>query len=102
MKHKTNKVKFETGRIVATRGIDQLISGENGLKLACEISDCFFRHQSGDWGNLCDEDKEYNDWALRHNCRLLSAYEIGEEKTKIWIITEWNRSCTTILLPDEY
>lgn len=58
------------------------------------------RHQKGDWGDLCDEDREANDYALEHGERLLSAYTSGE--TCFWIITEWDRSATTVLLPDEY
>lgn len=51
---------------------------------------------------MCEEDKQMNDWSLANEGRLLSAYEIGEDKIKIWIITEWDRSATTILLPEEY
>ena len=67
-----------------------------------EIGQCLMRHHQGDWGELCEEDKQENDYAVEHEGRLLSAYEIGEDKTKIWIITEWDRSVTTILLPEEY
>lgn len=65
-----------------------------------EVTRCVVRHKTGDWGDLCEEDKKENDFALEHGYRLLSAYKVGDEK--IWIITEADRSVTTILLPEEY
>lgn len=60
-----------------------------------------FRHRTGDWGDLCDEDKASNEEALRTGGRLLSAYHDGYG-VKFWIITEADRNSTTILLPAEY
>jgi len=62
---------------------------------------CLARHAAGDWGIVNAEDKRLNDRAVRDRGRLLSAYLIANG-TKIWIITEADRSATTILLPDEY
>lgn len=59
------------------------------------------RHQAGDWGDVCPEDAGYNDDDLRDGGRLISAYHT-RLKVKIWIITEWDRSASTILLPSEY
>jgi len=59
------------------------------------------RHVKGDWGDVDDEDKQSNDQALKQGTRLLSAYE-AKGLPKIWIITEADRSATTILFPDEY
>lgn len=61
------------------------------------------RHLTGDWGDICDEDKLSNEQALQYGERLFSAYEIdaGDQK-KLWIITERDRSVTTMLLPSEY
>jgi len=64
------------------------------------------RHVHGDWGDLCDDDAEANEEALRDGSRILSAYNTGSGK-KIWIITEaasdtGKRASTTILLPEEY
>ena len=59
------------------------------------------RHSFGDWGELDDEDWERNNHALENALRLLSAYRL-RDNTKIWVITEWDRSGTTVLLPDEY
>lgn len=62
--------------------------------------ECIQRHRQGDWGDLCDFDRKANDDALKHGDRILSAYTIVG--TKIWIITEWDRSITTVLFPEEY
>ncbi len=59
------------------------------------------RHLTGDWGELCEEDKQANEAALKYHLRILSAYHLTDG-TKIWLITEWDRSVTTILLPEEY
>lgn len=61
------------------------------------------RHKNGDWGNLWDEDKALNDEALEDGNRIMSAYNRKDRpKDKIWIITEADRSVTTVLFPDEY
>ena len=59
------------------------------------------RHKHGDWGDLCAEDRRENERALRVGSRLLSAYatRAGE---RLWVITGWDRSATTLLLPSEY
>ena len=59
------------------------------------------RHLRGDWGDLCQEDKAENELSLKHGFRLLSSYPITDNDT-IWIITEADRSVTTLLLPSEY
>jgi hypothetical protein len=59
------------------------------------------RHWRGDWGDVDAEDKAENDYSLMHDLRLLSAYTLADG-TRIWIITEADRSVTTILLPSEY
>ena len=97
--------KFDLGEVVITDGIARLIyedNFENGERLNREILESLQKHQSGIWGELCEEDKQANDWAVKNGERILSAYTIDENKVKIWIITEWDRSCTTILLPEEY
>lgn len=62
---------------------------------------CLIRHMRGDWGNVCPEDREANNEALKNGSRVLSAYWVSDER-KIWIITEADRSATTILYPEEY
>ena len=59
------------------------------------------RHVRGDWGDLDAEDVQANDTALQRGTRLLSAYDLGSHDT-LWIITEADRSVTTLLLPEEY
>ena len=87
---------FELGRIVATPGALQALE-EAGQQPSVFLD----RHISGDWGELDDEDKRENEFSVRNGLRILSAYttHAGE---KIWIITEADRSATTLLLPEEY
>ena len=95
---------FNTGQIIATRGV---------YDLACENPDfaqfihkSLNRHVKGDWGEVDDEDKLTNDQALKQGTRLLSAYNDDRFPKNgvatIWIITEADRSASTILFPDEY
>lgn len=59
------------------------------------------RHQSGDWGDLDKDDREANNAALKNGSRILSAYYLNDRE-KIWIITEADRSSTCVLLPEDY
>lgn len=92
-------MKFNPGQLVVTRGVNDLIAVNE--EFAKHVSLSLRRHLSGDWGNLCDEDRVSNEIALQGEDRLFSAYE-KEGVAKIWIITEWDRSVTTVLFPDEY
>ena len=95
---------FPTGSIVATRGVYDLAC-EN-IDFARFIQKCLSRHVKADWGDLDDEDKQSNKQALKEGTRLLSAYNDDRFPKNgvatIWIITEADRSATTILFPDEY
>ena len=92
-------MKFELGQVVQTRGIADAC--EKSDEFTLEIHKAFQRYISGDWGDLGDEDKALNDSAVENNDdRILAKYEIGERP--IYIITEWDRSATTILFCDEY
>ena len=88
--------KFPFGKLVATPGaLDALErTGQSPLEFLS-------RHASGDWGEVCEADKKENDFSVRNGFQLLSAYRL-RDGTKIWIITEADRSVTTILLPEEY
>jgi hypothetical protein len=66
-----------------------------------DVVELLARHASGDWGDLGADDKRLNDRAVRDCGRLLSAYKL-DGGVKVWIITEADRSATTVLLPDEY
>ena len=92
------KLKFKLGQIVTTRGVNDLIAKDE--EFAEFVWKSFERHIMGDWGDLPEEDKKENEFSLDKNLRLLSAYEKG--KWKIWVITEADRSATTILFPEEY
>lgn len=61
----------------------------------------FFRHLTKDWGDLCEEDKEANEEALRIEARIFSAYQLATG-VKLYCITEWDRSVTTLLCASEY
>jgi len=89
---------FKLGTIVHTPGFES-VAGEDLLKVAGGL---IGRHCSGDWGNLCDEDKEMNEHAITpgNDQRVLSKYDVGGES--VYVITEWDRSVTTLLLPSEY
>ena len=95
---------FPTGQIVATRGVFDLASQNPAF--AQFIQQSLNRHVKRDWGNLDREDKQANNQALRRGGRLLSAYNDARFPqhgvATIWIITEADRSATTILFPDEY
>lgn len=93
--------KFELGQTVITRGIAARMQEDNEFGLFVMVS--LERHKNGDWGNLCDEDKALNDEALKDGNRLMSAYNRKDHPDdKIWIITEADRSVTTVLFPNEY
>ena len=88
--------RFALGEIVSTRGaLDALEkAGQPPLLF-------LLRHASGDWGEVCPEDRKQNDDAVESGDMLLSAYRtsLGE---RIWVISDAGRAVTTILLPDEY
>ncbi len=88
--------KFNLGTIYTTIGANEAIHANDTTP-----ETYLDRHHCGDWGDLGDEDKAANDAALTSGGRIFSAYYLPDQ-TKIWIITEWDRSATTILLPSEY
>ena len=90
------KPLFRLGQIVGTPGaLDALIAAEQ------RPVELLLRHVTGDWGDLDDEDKKENELSVKEGFRILSAYHL-ENGAKVWVITEWDRSVTTILLPNEY
>ena len=89
---------FGLGQVVMTRGVNDKVADDEGF--AKFVFDSLKRHASGDWGDLCEEDQKENELSLKQGFRILSAYHCNEEK--IWIITEADRSATTILFPQEY
>ena len=85
---------FKLGDIFVTPGALEVILKED-INLALQ------KHANGDWGEVCKEDWELNDEALELGYRILSVYT-SSNGVKFWIITEADRSATTILLPEEY
>jgi hypothetical protein len=87
-------VSFPLGQVLMTPGVQEKIPPSEML-LALR------RHAHGDWGDLGEEDRRSNDLSVKDGSRLLSTY-YSKEGVKFWIITEADRSATTVLLPDEY
>lgn len=86
---------FALGTTVATPGALNLLD-----RAEANASTYLARHQSGDFGAICLDDEQANRVAILHGFRILSAYNISDEK--LWVITEADRSATTLLLPSEY
>ena len=106
----SNTARFPLGQIVATPGALELLQ-ETGFSAAALVS----RHVQGDWGDLCDEDRAENDFAITRRLRILSCYRLVDAERlaatprdkrsslpTLWIITEADRSVTTLLLPSDY
>ena len=89
---------FQLGRVVWTRYINDCIA-ENTL-FAKFVMDSLKRHANCDWGEISESDKKENTFSLDKHLRLFSVYK--KDKFVIWVITEADRSVTTILFPDEY
>lgn len=96
MNHLPTIPLFPAGQIVATPGALALLDETNRAPL-----EFLSRHLRGDWGDLSHEDKTGNELSLKHGYRLMSSYPISQTD-KLWIITEADRSATTLLLPEEY
>lgn len=94
--YEINQPKFALGQLVATPGA--LIALSRNEQSALEFLE---RHRTGDWGEVDAEDKRANECSLKDGTRLLSAYHL-KDGTKIWLITEADRSATTVLLPEDY
>lgn len=84
----------KTGRLVATPAVLDAVPRP-------ELLAAFQRHMRCDWGDVCEADWKRNDKALKNGERLLSSYR-AKNGTNFWIITEWDRSYTKILLPSDY
>jgi hypothetical protein len=96
----TEHPKFSLGKIVATPlAIKAMERADNTFE------EFLSRHQAADWGDMCPEDQDLNNNALKktpeQQQRVHSSYKTSNGEV-IWIITEWDRSVTTILTPDEY
>ncbi|WP_141106990.1 hypothetical protein [Herbaspirillum aquaticum] len=95
MNNATNIFRFDLGMLLSTQGADALLRSVNHSPLQY-----LARHRRGDWGDISSDDIQANESALQLGGRILSAYKIGEHR--LWVITEADRSSTTLLLPSEY
>ena len=96
MQQLSKKPAFELGQIVATPGALAALK-----KSGQQPGEFLTRHVNREWGDLDEEDRKENDYSLDHGFRLLSAYKTNAGD-RLWIITEADRSVTTLLLPEEY
>lgn len=87
-------VKFELGTLLITPTAQATVD-------QADVFEAIQRHTDGDWGELCEEDRLENELSLQEGFRLLSAYA-SRNGVKFWIITEADRSATTVLLPEDY
>ena len=97
-------MRFSSGTIVCTRRIKALTDANP--MFGAFVQECIGRHLSCDWGDITEDDREMNDESVRQEKEggspdaLMSSYNLGDEN--VWIITEGDRSVTTVLFPDEY
>ena len=89
-------ILFPTGQIVATPGALRLMEQYQVSPISL-----LTRHSQGDWGSVGPEDAALNNRAINQGNRILSSYFVYEDH-RVWIISEWDRSITTLLLPCEY
>lgn len=94
------EAKFPLGELIITPGAAEALKLEDAIE-------CLIRHQLGDWGELCEEDRLENEIALMKDLRIFSVYRPDDrrkegETIRIYVITECNREATTLLLPGDY
>ena len=93
-------MKFKTGEVVVTQGINEKMFVD--IEFAKFVQHSMTRHMAGDFGDVPEEDRLCNQYAVENEERIFSAYIHQTLKVKIWIITEADRSYTTVLFPSEY
>ena len=86
--------KFELGQVVITKAAEEKLTPD-------DVALALVRHRRGDWGDMSEADRQENELSLKQGYRLLSVYHAADD-TKFWVITERDRSATTVLLPDDY
>jgi hypothetical protein len=92
----TTETLFPLGQIFTTPGAMETLT-----ESAQSATECLTRQVRGDWGDASDEDKQEHNFSADKHLRIFSAYHTGKG-LKLWVITEADRSATTLLLPDEY
>jgi hypothetical protein len=98
---------FSFGHLTATKNVAELMGANN--EFDCFVRSSLLKYREEDWGDTCKEDARQNDYAARNKERILAVYKFPEGcswtvagEDAIWIITELDRSATTILFPGEY
>ncbi len=89
-------ILFPLGNVYLTVGAKEALEESNQLP-----NEFLAKHQKGEWGIICEDDKKENNLLVKEGFRILSAYKTAGD-VKLWVITETDRSSTTILLPDDY
>ena len=89
--------RFDSGKVVMTPGAFAALA-------RCKETPWAYlkRHLLGDWGEVSEDDAQENEFSVNNNLRILSAYTLSDGQTRLWIITESDRSASTLLLPEEY
>jgi hypothetical protein len=93
-------MKFKSEQVVVTRGVNERMEQNEEFSRFVKLS--LDRHFAGDFGNVPDEDRVANEYALTSGDRIMSVYILDDQRLKIWIITEGDRSISTVMFPDEY
>ncbi len=93
----TTRHLFDLGLVVATPGALALLED-----CCVNPEELLSRHQSGDWGDLDEDDQQQNSYAVENGMRIMSVYTLPECREVVWVVTEYDRSVTTLLLPEEY
>ncbi len=92
---------FSPGRVVITFNLQWKLAKAIPYSWEEEVQDMLSRHTSGDWGDLGQSGREINNTAFEKDASIFSTYHTSDG-TKVWIITEGNRICTTVMLPEDY
>ncbi|RMP46212.1 hypothetical protein ALQ26_04210, partial [Pseudomonas amygdali pv. lachrymans] len=95
---RSQDASFEMGRVMVTHSVQSLLQNSS-----LDVMQYLQRHATGDWGEISNDDWDSNQHALKADGRLFSGYDIdAEDETRLWIITESDRSVTTVMLPSDY
>ena len=92
--------KFDLGQVVVAKGVDEKMKEDRSFRVFVQVSIGRYVHR--DWGQTCDEDAKVNNRAIQNGERIRAVYKQPKTDRTIWIITEADRSVTTIMFPDEY
>ena len=93
----TTRHLFDLGLVVATPGALALLED-----CCVNPEELLSRHQSGNWGDVDEYDRLENNYAVENGLRIMSVYTLPDSREVVWVITERDRSVTTLLLPEEY